>query len=130
MACHDTPLDKFLERIGHDGSNIIWPQLAEPLCRRSFHMQECLLAAFGLGYGFTGFDLRACGGPNADNLITLDHSERIRELMWFTPGVILGVGRLGINHAVAWDGEKVYDPCGAIYKLETNNLIPKSIYLI
>ena len=35
-----------IERLGHDGSEIIYPDLPEPICRRGFHTQELFKACW------------------------------------------------------------------------------------
>ncbi len=36
----DIPVNQVIQEIGHDGSEITWPELIEPFKRRSFHLQE------------------------------------------------------------------------------------------
>lgn len=38
----DIPVKHLIQRIGHDGGEIIWPDLPEPTCRRGFHVQELI----------------------------------------------------------------------------------------
>lgn len=39
----------YWDYLGHDGSEIVWPELPEPQCRRGFHIQEMVDLAYKLG---------------------------------------------------------------------------------
>jgi hypothetical protein len=43
-------MKEILEVIGHDGSEICWPDLEEPFCRRGFCVQEIVVAGLILGF--------------------------------------------------------------------------------
>ena len=43
----DMPVADLLAAIGHDGSEIVFPSLPEPLCRRCFHIQELIQVCLG-----------------------------------------------------------------------------------
>ncbi len=45
----DQSVDMIINQIGHDGSEILWPDLPEPRCRRSFHIQEMVDIALASG---------------------------------------------------------------------------------
>ena len=45
----DMPVADLLAAIGHDGSEIVFPSLPEPLCRRCFHIQELIQVALSRG---------------------------------------------------------------------------------
>ena len=47
----DMPVADLLAAIGHDGSEIVFPSLPEPLCRRCFHIQELIQVALSRGLG-------------------------------------------------------------------------------
>src|SRR4051812_46325565 len=66
--CLDIPVEKIIEEIGHDGSNIIFPHLTEPLCRRGFHLQELFKVCHNHGYAVTQFDVDP-------ELINVDYSK-------------------------------------------------------
>ena len=52
----DIPVVEFINRIGHDGSEIVCPA-DEPGGRRGFHSQECITVALGFGLAATQIEL-------------------------------------------------------------------------
>lgn len=123
-------LNEMLTRIGHDGSEIIWPELPEPQRRRTFHIQECLAVALRLGFGTTELQFGPSLTPDGQRLHEVTPPIDIRWLMSISTGVLYGRGRV-TNHVVAWDGQKVYDPNGTIYDIENqSHFTPSSYYLI
>lgn len=113
MACR-VPLEKILEIIGHDGSQIIWSELSEPKRRRTFHVQECVWAAWKLGFCVTAFEASPQLAASEYNIIDIpiiyDDKDLLRRR-----GVITGVAN-GNRHAVAYEGRIVYDPNGTVYE--------------
>ena len=115
-----------IEVIAHDGSEIMFEDLPEPLCRRAFNLQEIGFALWKLGYNFIGFDVEPLAIIDEEHIYTLtypDVEERFKNLMAETIGI--GCGRI-INtqktHAFAWNGEKAYDPTGFVYPLSRYEL--------
>ena len=106
-----------LEHIGTDPNEILWPELLEPQCFRGHHIQEMMTAAFTLGFTITEVQVRPCfaqiGTTKIVPLLIGDGLNRMRHYLRATQGVI----RLR-THAVAWDGEMVYDPAGTMYRIE------------
>ena len=115
----DRSLDDLFLRLGHDGGEIIWPTLPEPLCRRGFHVQELINVCLSLGYAATRIELMPCATP--------DEFEHVREVLpediaWarFTAavrnscGVMEGQG-FRCGHAVAYDHGHIFDPDGGEY---------------
>ncbi len=105
--------------IGHDGSEIIFPNAPEPYCFRGFHIQEIIDQAFqnnwSVMYIQKHFGLEPFIGN--DPVFTIDvNDKRINNYLTNFPGIIAGV-KGNRNHAVAWNGEMVYDPSGFVYSL-------------
>lgn len=106
---------ELLLRIGHDGSEIIWPALPEPLRRRSFHIQELIAQAWMLGWSVTAIEAR----PQLVGAVGVEPLDV--QAPWFmqalseSEGVLTGRTLRGQAHAVAWDGRNCYDPNGTIY---------------
>jgi hypothetical protein len=111
-------VSEFIAHIGHDGSQIIWPTLKEPHCRRGFHVQECIDIAFRAGFSVTpieaipshapaepvpAFEI-VCGGSEKTAL------ERFARIVLHHRGVLTGY-----SHAVAFDHGVICDPCGHVY---------------
>ena len=53
----ETPVQHLIEHLGHDGSEIVFPQLKDPMYRRGFHSQELIQLAWDWGYAVTPFEL-------------------------------------------------------------------------
>lgn len=123
----DITFETMIRHIGHDGSEIVHPDLPEPLCRRTFHIDECTLVAVMLGHSITTLhfmpQLTTDGTHMIDIPMDTDYLLRFR-------GVLTGRGR-DVGHAVAWDGTYVYDPSARDrYKLGENSFDPHTLYAI
>lgn len=115
--CLDVPVAELLQKLGHDGSEILWPEQPEPLRRQGFHPEElqylCLreysvvLACFVPCFGYNPVDAL--------------HEDRVYEFSQFEEvlakhnGVLTGCYRRSNSlHAVAWNAaeERIYDADG------------------
>lgn len=94
MALDET-FEEMIFHLNHDGSEIIRPDMPEPLCRKAFDVNELLQVAIQLGYGFIAL-------PKPPDKLK---------------AVLLGETKNGVPHAVAWTGNRVYDPAGGRYPL-------------
>lgn len=109
------PVKKLIETLGHDGSEIIFEDYPEPQGRRGFHTSELI------DYCLRHHNLKVSLIPIAVRLWSSDQkffydlytpeqiSERLALYLKAPRAVVLEP-----NHAVAWDGEKVFDPKGSI----------------
>ena len=107
-------VQKIFDILGHDGSEILWRGAPEPLCRRSFHVQEMIDVGIKLGYFTTVIEaqpLLTIGGRTK----AIETPYTIPDYMAWFPGVIMGIINQN-RHAVAYDGYNIYDPNGTIYK--------------
>ena len=114
------PVAELLEAIGHDGSEIVFPSLPEPLCRRCFHIQELIQVALSRGLAVTPVELfpvlqpTEIGPFHKTVLYTDNNWRRFEAAIQTSRGVVDGTGaRLG--HTVAYDHGRIYDPRGPIY---------------
>lgn len=104
--------------IGHDGSEIIFPDLDEPFCRRGHHVQEItdlFMAQFHWPVWVERVIVTAdpCG-----NDVRWEDDERFFAYVERFKGILFGNGPDTMNgHAVAWDGSVCYDPRGQKYDL-------------
>lgn len=113
------PLATLLECIGHDGSEIIFPDLSDPYRRRGFHSQEVIRALVSFGFLFATFEFQPVGFLDETHHYQIEEEEAVLELMADSIGVVAGtVVSSGNLHAVAWDGTHCYDPMGFIYPLD------------
>ncbi|REJ65604.1 MAG: hypothetical protein DWQ31_16830 [Planctomycetota bacterium] len=125
----DIPVAEFFDLVGHDGIEKCFPALAEPMCRRGLHVQECIAVCLGLGYAVTPVELfpviQATPNQNQTShhgrtvVVTFGKSEtdnwqRFTSLIRSSVGVIQGAGRR-CQHAVAYDHGTIFDPDGQQY---------------
>jgi hypothetical protein len=113
----DLRVEDLIKTVGHDGSEIIHPELPEPACRRAFHIQEMMKVALQQGYAVTPFTaIMITEAPSGQ----LHHAEDpdFMSLVWANQGVLTGHSSFtNTPHAVAWNGKVVYDPIGVRYEL-------------
>jgi hypothetical protein len=115
----DIPLADVLHDVGHDGSQIVWPQLPEPMCRRGFHPQELIDVCLARGYAATRIELAPAmttvtGGPELHLFPDERAWTRFIQAIQNSLGVIEGVG-FRSGHAVAYDHGHIFDPDGVDY---------------
>ena len=118
MACDVEPND-FIQLLGKQGYNIAWPDLPNPKCYRGWHLQECMIVAYA--------HCKMCV-PIYRNIV-LGHDDE--HLIYFEqedfPCSETGVLILK-DHAVAYHGDKIFDPKGKVY--DYKNLMPEIKILI
>lgn len=121
----DADVDDLILELGHNGGELAWPDDTEPECFRGFSNQEfidlCLRRNIAL--------IEIIAQPQIYNyrmvpkpIMTLEESDqRIQSYMTGNQGIIVGMLESGARHAVAWDGERVYDPVGFVYRFESSD---------
>ena len=115
----DLPPSAIFSEIGHDGSQIIWPDLPEPTCRRGFHPQELIHLCLNHGHAATRVELCPIlrSSPDGSDYIIAypdDNWVRFARVIQQSRGVIEGVGR-HCGHAVAYQQGRIFDPDGHEY---------------
>ena len=119
MVTDVLPLEIY-EYLEHDGSEIIWPELEEPYCRRSFSIEEMLDWCVAHVY----YPVQLSPDPSycpeqTDRLFQPipDPTERWEAYLRKKPAVLLGTGQSGKPHAVAWCNKEqlIFDPVGVKY---------------
>jgi hypothetical protein len=105
------------DMLGHDGSEIIYPDLKDPYRRRSFHIQEMISVALKLGFVPCPIDKDIIFGQMVDkDGVEIEHPQyaltierHLEHYLALRPGVIQTP-----YHAVAWNHQeqRVYDPAG------------------
>ena len=107
-----------LSYLGHDGSEIVFPNEPEPTCRRGFHVQELLYAGFKLGHNFMPLELVPVSRSplNRDPEFVIEDAVRyeyIARTIKINLGFITGVQRSSasgnIAHAVAFKNGYIVD---------------------
>jgi len=110
------PVDYIIKILGHDGSEIIFPDLPEPECRRGFHIQEIIdFARIHREQAIVEIQPQYCFGNRYDEKTwtpDIDFVKRFENAMRDYRGVI-GLRLVsGRQHALAWDRKLTYDPRG------------------
>ncbi len=113
----------FFGHVGHDGSEIAFPALPDPMARRGFHIQECINACLKLGHAVTPVELfpviRSSASGENDIVVLFGGDEsanwyRFEQAIKTSTGVLEGVGCRCL-HAVAYDHGMIFDPDGDHY---------------
>ena len=134
----DVPVAHLLTEIGHDGSEILYPDLPEPAGRRGFHVQELLEPCLWRGFAATPIEVFPVSehAPGRRYVVPFagftgeDAPYRFELVIHRTRGVIEGqVG--GCGHCVAYDHGLIYDPDGdpapygySPYACESRSFLP------
>jgi len=124
----NTPLEEIIKELGHDGSEILWPNLEEPFCYRSFHIQELISILFYSGILVVEFQVWPVSAPQFPNITNNiihfpeGNEQRIYDIMHQGKGVVKGEFR-NKPHAAAWDGNQIFDPGGFTYNLDQFNIM-------
>lgn len=112
-------LDEILAGVGHDGSEILWPDLPEPRCRRGFHIQEMISYAWSQGFTVTPFQAVPRLAPDdLETPVSIRPLVDLRQILDGRIAVLTGLSGRGSPHAVAWDGKLIRDPNGETYGLD------------
>lgn len=111
------PYWAIVNAIGHDGSEIVWPEQPEPYCRRAFHPQELIYLGDRFGFVTTTYEPQPnlISGAKPYPIILHDAFMKVLES---SDGVIVGNRKDGGRHAVAWVKGEVID-CNVINRVET-----------
>ena len=115
----ETPVQQIIDEIGHDGSQIVYPDLPEPMCHRGFHSQELIHIAWQHGFNVTPFELFPSIRPamgQYDSIIVeyVDNWHRFISLIKNEMGILEGTGRR-CRHAVHFRRGEIRDPDGHQY---------------
>jgi len=114
------PVKEFIEHIGHDGSEILYPDNFDPYRRKSFHIQEMITLALQSDYSVTELQRKPASsvGGFIHCLPELDMGPYLQRYT----GVLTGT-HTGIPHAVYWDGTYILDPdCPRPYPIDKFNI--------
>ncbi len=131
--CLDVLPIQIYEFVGHDGSEILWPHLEEPYCRRSFHIDEMIDCCMSMTYMPVCIERDPEYAPvGVEGLFKpftgTAASQRWLRYLKYHDAVLLGHTKNGKPHAVAWSHReyKVFDPEGFKYpehEFESNSAI-------
>lgn len=127
----DVDVEKIFNFIGHDGSEVIWPQLEDPRKRRSFHPRELIIYCLARNYAAIHLDLEAASAADEESIIyelPPINKEHLEHLLINNRGVLIGTTIANRPHAVAWEQTTIYDPNGKTYPLKDFNI--REFYII
>lgn len=125
-------VERIVKLIGHDGSEILWPHLGEPERRTAFHIEEIQYAARSLGFAFICYVPAFMYQPIRGNLNSVvdvrKFDKQFPEVLLSMDGILLGQGKAGTDHAVAWNHKEglIYDPNGTIY--DAQGFVPEAFH--
>lgn len=125
MVLDSTPEDLSYE-IGHDGLEKI-NNNNPPYCYKGIHIQEIQVCALKRGYLFAPYQSYPVSRIGDDTIVhdTIcgqSPDERIVPFIHGRRGLLCGKNRLGIDHAVAFHDETIYDPIGCNYSVYDFNV--------
>ncbi len=113
------------KELGHDGLAVQYPDLPEPSCFRSHHMQEILDSFISRGYGLMLIELMPRSGPQGRPDLFHKIFDDVKGVLRFLEvlkgrhAILIGQNpESGGNHAYAWDGSKVFDPLGRYLEID------------
>ena len=113
----DTEPAILISEIGHDGSEVWWEGHPHPFCRRGIHIQEVQDCAIRRQQIFYPYEAMPCSAPKNGKPKAIWSWEIAKKR--FLDHI---TGKTGLlitpTHAVAWDGNMVYDPIGRISKID------------
>lgn len=137
---------EFYRLAGHTGSEVVFPWLAEPLCRRGFHIQEAVFVAVQLGYSMTPFELfpQLAASPSANphppgaNTVMVGYGGDAVQLgnnwIHFTRFIASGRGVIECKtkssnwHAVAYDDGHIFNPEGEAFPYSRANCESRGLF--
>jgi hypothetical protein len=124
------PIESITNFLGHDGSEIIFLGLSDPMRRKGVTIQECIDIVMMFGYGL--IPIEACPVQTPDGLHEYElpcAEERFYGYLENNEGLIIGKVK-NHWHTCAWDGYNVYDPCGDIYSIDKCKLEIQTFWLL
>jgi hypothetical protein len=114
----DISVETIIEVVGHDGSEIIYPDLDEPYGRRSFHIQEMINVCMLNNTGVIPIQTNPVSYVDSEHIYSVPAIDVMDYYTELYSGVMVGLGLQGRPHAVAWDKKLVHDSNGLVYSLD------------
>jgi hypothetical protein len=123
-------VEQLINSVGHDGGDIIWPNLPEPERRRGFHTQE-IIRVLRTGFSITPIERMSRLAPRLDvTPRVIDNENLFDHVVKTTRGVLTGHTKT-CGHAVAYDHGVICDPIGRPYKYANcKDFVPNCAWII
>lgn len=103
------PFWTLIKEIGHDGSDVIFDYLPDPLNRRGFHPQELIRVMLDHQIAVTELQINPVITTDGKNRYPVVYAggnfNLFIDRLDGSRAVIAGVTDGGVGHAVAWDGD-------------------------
>ena len=113
-----TTVKSLEDLIGYTGMEKIHPDLEEPFCFRGIHIQEIQYCFFAAHKALIEWEPMPRLGPDEDHSISIYTEKQSIEYLNKFLGKTIGILASDTHHAVAWDGNNVYDPNGIIKTID------------
>lgn len=133
----DLPVAELIRSIGHDGSEILWDNLPEPMCRRGFHSQELIAECLERRHGCTPIEVAPAIGPTQGDGVYQVYGPDVRKerlLSYITcPNTVIECEGKRYRHTIHGRQGHIFDPAGREYEctdLDLFNLEPYRIWII
>jgi hypothetical protein len=134
----DVQVEQIISWLGHDGSGIVDPFVADPRGRQGFHAQECVFFGLACGKSCTPFEVVPVSAVG-ESLVNLGTDKRLdfaNYLLTSGRGVITGKVRQNY-HAIAFDHGDVFDSAGSEHSdtsiqtlVNHHHFIPTTIWMV
>ncbi len=113
----DCPVTELMLCLGHDGGEIIFPDLPEPANRRSHNIYELIQVAVDLGYAVTPIPLRPAINPGNDPARQIVIGTDEENWSRFTRQLLVSRGVIECQgphcyHLLAYEKGYIFDPDG------------------
>jgi hypothetical protein len=127
MLLNEDP-NKLMEQLGHSGTERVYQDKTQ---LRGYHIQEFVDLFLEYDKSLVRIERQPILGPNHQQAIDAfpDMEKRFWERLNGNEAYLLGSSGSGF-HAVAWDGERVYDPKGYVYELPSDKFEPREGWLV
>jgi len=103
------PYWAIVKAIGHDGSEIVWPDQPEPYNRRAFHPQELIHLGDRFGFVCTTFEPQPVLISGRESCVITSLHDSFIKIMTNSDGVVTGLRLDHARHAIAWVNGEVVD---------------------
>jgi len=122
MVLNEEP-ENLIKELGHDGLDVVWPDHVGAARSRGVSMQEVQDLCMPRGHALAFIEayphsISLEGAEPYPVYSEAQASERIYKILHRRTAILIGQMPSNLQHACAWDGQRVFDPQGRTYELE------------